>query len=457
MADERWKVLVVDDEATMRDVLRTRLEAWGYEVRLAADAKAGEQAAREFAPWVVLSDVVLPDVGGIELLDTLRAGDPQRAVILITAYGTVDAAVEAMKKGARDFLTKPIDYRKLKALLDELQEEDARRQEARRLERVLDDGAGLGLLLGASKAMAEVFALARSVAKSDASAVITGESGTDKELLARTIHDLGRRREGPFVAVNAAALPEGLTESELFGHERGAFTGAIGSRPGVFEQAHKGTLFLDEIGEMPAALQPKLLRALEDQRIRRIGGSREIAVDARVLAATNQDTRKAIGDGSLRRDLFYRLSVFNLHLPPLRERADDIALLAQHFLGGFNEKHELEIEGIDGAALDLLRGFSWPGNVRELRNVIERASILAREGWIRPQHLPPYVRQPPAEALGSFVLPPDVTAAEAERRLILETLERVDFNKAEAARRLGLDVKTIRNRLHAYGLKVHRK
>jgi len=457
MSEAKPTVLVIDDEATMRDVLRTRLESWGYRVELAADAAGGEEAARRLAPWLVLSDVVLPDADGVELLARLRADDPRRAVILITAYGTVDAAVEAMKQGARDFLTKPLDYRKLRALLDEARDEERRRGEARQLERRLAEGAGLGALLGTSRPMRELFALAERVAESDASALLTGESGTGKELLARTVHDLSRRAARPFVAVNAAALPEGLTESELFGHERGAFTGAVAARPGVFEQAHGGTLFLDEIGEMPAALQPKLLRALEERQIRRVGGHRELDLDVRVLAATNRDARAAMADGGLRADLFYRLSVFTLHLPPLRERPEDIPLLAQSFIGRFNSKHGLAVEGLAPAALDLLRGFSWPGNVRELRNVVERAAILAREGWIDAAHLPPYVREPPAELQGNFVLPPDVTAAEAERRLILETLERVDNNKAEAARRLGLDVKTIRNRLHAYGLKVHRR
>jgi DNA-binding NtrC family response regulator len=457
MAEERLAILVIDDEATMRDVLRTRLEAWGYRVESAHDAASGELAARRGDPWLVISDIVLPDANGLELLARLRDGAPERKVVLITAYGTVDAAVEAMKQGARDFLTKPLDYRRLRALLDELRSEENQHRDARRLERQLEDGAGLGLLLGASKSIREVFALAERVAESEAAALITGESGTGKELLARTIHELSRRRGKPFVAVNAAALPEGLTESELFGHERGAFTGAIAGRPGVFEQAHEGTLFLDEIAEMPAALQPKLLRAVEDRGIRRLGGSREVQVDVRLLAATNRDAREAIANGSLRSDLFYRLSVFTLHLPALRERTEDIPLLAQHFIRGFNDKHGMSVEGIAAPALDLLHAFSWPGNVRELRNVVERAVILARAGWISPTHLPPYVRRPPPEMQGDFVLPADITAAEAERRLILETLERVDFNKAEAARRLGLDVKTIRNRLRSYGLKVHRR
>jgi len=453
MGEARRRILVVDDEATMRDVLRTRLEAWGYEVELAPDAEAGATAAREFDPWLVLSDVVLPDAGGLELLERLRTSEGgEREVVLMTAYGSVDTAVEAMKLGARDFLTKPLDYRRLRSLLEELAREGDRRAETRSLEQRLADGAGLGRLLGTSSGMKEIFELAERLAGSDAAALLTGESGTGKEVLARTIHDLSRRKDGPFVALNAAALPEGLTESELFGHEKGAFTGAVAGRPGVFEQANGGTLFLDEVAEMPIALQPKLLRAVEERKVRRLGSKREIELDVRLLAATNREPRQAIKDGQLRDDLFYRLSVFTLHLPPLRERSEDVALLAQHFLREFNRKHELDVEGVSSAALEAMREFSWPGNVRELRNVVERASILARSGWIEPNHLPPYVREPPADALGDFVLPPDVTAAEAERRLILETLERTGFNKAEAARRLELDVKTIRNRLRAYGV-----
>jgi len=397
--------------------------------------------------------VVLPDAGGLELLERLRTSEGgEREVVLMTAYGSVDTAVEAMKLGARDFLTKPLDYRRLRSLLEELAREGDRRAETRSLEQRLADGAGLGRLLGTSSGMKEIFELAERLAGSDAAALLTGESGTGKEVLARTIHDLSRRKDGPFVALNAAALPEGLTESELFGHEKGAFTGAVAGRPGVFEQANGGTLFLDEVAEMPIALQPKLLRAVEERKVRRLGSKREIELDVRLLAATNREPRQAIKDGQLRDDLFYRLSVFTLHLPPLRERSEDVALLAQHFLREFNRKHELDVEGVSSAALEAMREFSWPGNVRELRNVVERASILARSGWIEPNHLPPYVREPPADALGDFVLPPDVTAAEAERRLILETLERTGFNKAEAARRLELDVKTIRNRLRAYGV-----
>jgi DNA-binding NtrC family response regulator len=442
-------ILVVDDEAAMREVLAVRLEEWGHTVATAFDARTAQEALRRTAVDAVVSDVRLPDASGIELLRSLTAGEPHRPVVLITAYGTVDEAVEAMKLGARDFLTKPLDYAKLRAILAAVAREVAQRRATVDLEAALEHGAGLGPLVGTSPAMHEVYALVRTVAPTATSVLITGESGTGKELVARSVHELSPRGDGPFVALNAAAIPEGLTESELFGHERGAFTGAVSVREGCFELANGGTLFLDEITEMPASLQPKFLRVLEDGRVRRVGGSREIAFDVRVLAATNRDPVEAVAEGLLRRDLYYRLDVFTINMPPLRRRRQDIPLLAQHFVHSHNARHALAVEGLDGEATRLLRAYDWPGNVRELRNVLERAVILAREGWIGPAHLPPYLR---AEAAGDegLVIPADATAAEAERLLILATLDRAGGNKAEAARRLGLDVKTIRNKLRVW-------
>jgi transcriptional regulator with PAS, ATPase and Fis domain len=300
--------------------------------------------------------------------------------------------------------------------------------------------------------MREVYALIKSVAAGDSSVIITGESGTGKELAARTIHELSARAKGPFIAINAAAIPEGLIESEVFGHERGAFTGAISARPGCFELADRGTLFLDEIAEMPMALQPKLLRVLEDGRVRRLGGRQEFSFDVRVLAATNRDPREAVKNGKLREDLYYRLNVFTVTMPPLRDRKEDTVLLAHHFIREFNQKHGMRVEGPGEETLELLKTYSWPGNVREMRNVIERAVILAKAGWIAPSHLPPYIQNPTDESEAKIVLPVGITMAEAEKELILKTLEKVGHNKAEAARQLGVDVKTIRNKLKSYGL-----
>jgi transcriptional regulator with PAS, ATPase and Fis domain len=300
--------------------------------------------------------------------------------------------------------------------------------------------------------MREVYDLIRSVSVTDAAVIITGESGTGKELAARTIHDLSARSKGPFIAINASAIPENLIESEIFGHEKGSFTGATGTRMGCFELASRGTLFLDEIAEMPMPLQPKLLRVIEDRRVRRLGGSQEIFVDVRVIAATNQSPHGAVENGSLREDLFYRLNVFAVALPPLRERKGDVALLTQHFIREFNAKHGTRIEGIREEALELLKAYSWPGNVRELRNVVERAVILAKGDWIERSHLPAYVINPRESTAGRIVLPVGVTFADAEKELILRTLKSVGNNKAEAARQLGLDVKTIRNKLRSYGV-----
>jgi DNA-binding NtrC family response regulator len=447
------KILVVDDEAAMREVLQMRLQEWGFEVCLAEDGIEGKELAESLDPDIVISDVIMPQVSGMELLRSLKAGNPNRPVILVTAQASIDLAVEAMKQGAQDFVTKPIDYTKLKSILETAEHEIDLRRESRRIATQLERGAGFGDFVGTSKVMQDVYDLISSLASSNASVIITGESGTGKELAARTIHELSARSKGPFIAINASAIPENLMESEMFGHEKGAFTGATGVQAGRFEMANHGTLFLDEIAEMPLALQPKLLRVLEDRRVRRVGGSQEFVVDVRVLAATNKEPRSAVESGKLREDLFYRLNVFTVALPPLRERRSDISLLVQAFIREFNAKHNARVESCRIETLELLKTYAWPGNVRELRNIMERAVILTKGPWIEPSHLPAYILNSPASAPRSkIVLPAGVTAAEAEKELILRTLRLTGNNKAEAARQLGLDVKTIRNKLKAYGL-----
>jgi len=447
---DRLTVLVVDDEPAVREVLSMRIEAWGPSVLVAQDVEEAEELIARHRPDLVISDIVLPEASGLDLLGRLMKEDRNLPVILMTAHGSVDVAVEAMKQGARDFLLKPLDYGKLQSLVVAAAAELEQRREALALDDRLERGSGLGRLVGQSRQMRELYRTIELLASSDASAVITGESGTGKEVVARTIHELSRRNAGPFVAINAAAIPEGLIESELFGHEQGAFTGAVHARPGCFELANRGTLFLDEISEMPAALQPKLLRILEDGRVRRLGGKAEMALDVRVLAATNRSPAEAIREGRLREDLYYRLSVFELLLPPLRERADDLPLLAQHFIREANRRHGTAVIGLSDDARGRLEAYAWPGNVRELRNVIERAVIVAREGWIETVHLPPYFRATTPGGEATLVLPIGITAAEAERRLVLKTLQLVGNNKTEAARRLGMDVKTLRSRLKEY-------
>jgi DNA-binding NtrC family response regulator len=452
MESSRICVLVVDDEPALREVLSLRIQDWGYDVCTAVDAADAERVLRSRRPDVVLSDVVLPGISGVELLRWLKRDDDTLPVIMMTAHGNIDDAVEAMKSGARDFLTKPLDYATLHGLLESVAAERRQRELDNELDTNLRGAASLGGLVGRSRSIRELHRLIELVASSDASVIITGESGTGKEVVAHAIHTLSSRRDKPFVALNAAAIPEGLIESELFGHEQGAFTGASRSRAGSFELANGGTLFLDEIAEMPMALQPKLLRILEDKHARRLGGSREIPFDVRVLAATNRAVSVAVRDGLLREDLFYRLNVFEIALPPLRERSDDIALLSRHFVREFSDKHSMPVEGVSDTARGLLEAHAWPGNVRELRNVIERAVIVARGGWIEPRHLSPHIQSLKPGGQSTIQLPLGTTLAEAERLLIMETLDRAGHNKAEAARQLGLDVKTIRNRLRSYGI-----
>lgn len=451
MDKTRLAVLVVDDEPALREVLSLRIADWGYDVRTAGDIAEAERALDSQPADLVLCDVVLPGGSGLELLKRLKRQDERLPVVMITAHGDIDRAVEAMKSGAADFLTKPLDYVMLQALLETAAGELRQRNDSHSLDVHLERQQSTAGLVGQSRPMRELRRIVEMLASSDASAILSGESGTGKEVVARAIHAMSTRRDKPFVAINAAAIPEGLIESEVFGHEQGAFTGATKSRAGVFELANGGTLFLDEIAEMPISLQPKLLRILEEGSARRLGGSREIPFDVRVIAATNRNPAQAIRDGRLREDLFYRLNVFELKLPPLRDRVDDVGLLAQHFIRELGQKHGVDVQGVGDTARQLLEAHSWTGNVRELRNVIERAVIVARSGWIEPRHLPPYLQALRPGGEPTVTLPSGTTLAEAERVLIMQTLERTGNNKAEAARQLGLDVKTIRNKLRSYG------
>jgi DNA-binding NtrC family response regulator len=442
------KILLADDDADMRELLHIRLQQWGFDVHVASDGEQARDLVESVNPDLVISDVLMPKLSGLDLVRWLKAGNPDRPVLLFTIQASVDLAVEAMKLGAQDFLTKPLDFGKLKASLDSILGDVKSKDESKKLAVQLEKGAGFRNFVGISRAMRELYTLIQSVSQTDTSVLITGESGTGKELVARSVHDLSARASGPFIAINTAAIPETLIESEIFGHEKGAFTGAIGMHQGCFEMAHQGTLFLDEIAEMPSHLQPRLLRVLQDGRLRRVGGRKEFEFDVRVIAATNLEVRSAIENGKLREDLYYRLNVFGLRAPPLRERKEDIHLLAQHFIRESNQKHGTQVEALRARALKLLVDYSWPGNVREMRNVIERAVILAQSDWIETSHLPAYL----VEENSVLLTPSSLTAADAERELILKTLKGVGNKKSEAARRLGLDVKTIRNKLKSYGM-----
>ncbi len=448
------KILVVDDEEAMLEVLQLRLEGWGHQVWTASDGKSAVRIFEDNGYDLVMSDVLMPGMTGLELLHRLQSDNPDLPVVLITAHGSIELAVAAMKEGAHDFITKPLDYDKLQDILDSVEKRlEVSAALGLQFEGKAQDLAGFGPLIGDSERMREVYRLIQAAAPSDVAVLITGESGTGKELVARCIHQLSARSRHTFFAVNASAIPTELMESEIFGHEKGAFTGAVERRPGCFELAHQGTLFLDEIGEMPPELQPKLLRVLEDGTVRRLGSSAEFQFDVRVVSATNRTPQEGIRQGKLREDLFYRLNVLSIDLPPLRERRGDIAMLAEHFLQQFARKHQSRSREISAEALKVLRDYPWPGNVRELRNVVERVVVLAGAERIESSHLPPELLslQPAAES-EDLQFPAGITAREAEKQLILSTLERVGHNKAEAARQLGLDVKTIRNKLKAYGL-----
>jgi DNA-binding NtrC family response regulator len=461
------RVLIVDDEPAMREVLVARLERWGFQCTAVDTVAAAKAVVERFHPDVVISDLVMPDATGLDLLESLRQSDERRTILLITSYGTIDTAVKAIKGGAAHFLTKPLDYAALRAQLEAAPQIDevattvslgAVRETP--TEFAAAPAVGDGGMVGAHPSLVRMQDRIRAAARGDAPVFIVGESGTGKELVARTIVAQSPRRDRPFIVVNAAAIPEQLVESELFGSEKGAFTGADKARAGLFELAHTGTLFLDEITEMPMALQAKLLRTLEDGRIRRVGGRVEIPCNVRIIAATNRAPTLAVEQGRLRHDLHYRLDVVRVDVPPLRERASDIVLLARHFLADCVRRYGVATPvAIDDDAIAVLERHRWPGNIRELKNVVERAFVVAAPGSIGVAHLglePLSLGDRAASSLGAdapahgMVIPHGLTLAEAERIVILETLKRVDGNKAEAARRLGLDVKTIRNKLKSF-------
>src|SRR5499425_2104699 len=453
MAQER--VLIVEDEENERTGLAELVSSWGYSAETACDGQDGYEKVLSWSPSIVITDLKMPRLGGLELLERI-AGDSQTiAVIVVTAQGTIDSAVQAMRIGAYDYITKPIDTSRLRTILQNASALLGARLELEATRRKLRDAGSLGSLVGPSKKMQEIFRLIEMVAPSTASVLITGASGTGKELVARTIHSLSNRRARPFVAINCAAIPETLIESEIFGHEKGAFTGALERRTGCFELAEGGTLLLDEIGEMPVATQAKLLRVLEDRKLRRLGSKVETPVDVRVLAATNKTPEEAVAKGQLRNDLFYRLNVFNIHMPPLRDHMEDLPDLVHALLADMNEKHGRKVSAVSEAVLNQFNNYAWPGNVRELRNTIERAVIVCDTGMIETKHLPPGFGQAPLRTAANdpdaVRLGVGTTVEEAEKMLILKTLEATSNNKTRAAEILGISLKTLHNKLKEYG------
>src|SRR5436189_2799824 len=378
------RVLIVEDEPAARLGLEQLVKSWGFVAESASDGEEALEKVTTFRPAIVITDLIMPRMDGLGLLRALQQQGADATTLLLTAQGTVETAVEAMKEGAYDYLTKPVDIQRLKILLDKIVERLETMREVKALRRQLREHGAFGSLIGNSAEMRKIYSVVEQASPTSASVLITGESGTGKELVAQTIHQLSPRATFPFVAINCAAIPETLLESEIFGHEKGAFTGAADRRQGCFELADRGTLFLDEIGEMTPATQVKLLRVLQERRFRRLGGKIEQTVDVRVIAATNIDPLEAVQNGKLREDLFYRLNVFSLRLPSLRERKDDMSLLVQSFINEFNGRNQRTIAGVDQQAMRMLEQYAWPGNVRELRNVIERATIIAPGPFIEP-------------------------------------------------------------------------
>jgi DNA-binding NtrC family response regulator len=452
MAANEKRILVVEDEPVTRQAWCELIVSWGFKVAAARNGQEGFEMAHSFEPHILLADLKMPRKDGITMLKELRESGLNMATIIISGEGDIPEAVQAIKQGAYDYLRKPVDPQHLRVLLNNLAEHLNLSAENIRLRRRLMGAGELGLMIGQSLALRRVMSLIEQVAPSSASVVITGESGTGKELAARTIHELSPRRNGPYVAVNCAAIPETLMESELLGHERGAFTGADRRREGCFELANGGTLMLDEITELRIELQAKLLRVIEEQQLRRVGGTTEVPLDVRVLAASNRPLPQAIQEGRLREDLFYRLNVFSIELPPLRDRIEDIEPLTEHFIGQLGGYHRNHITGIDHDCLQTLKGCPWPGNVRQLRNVIERALIVSNGPLLSCPDLPPDLRPVGPRDLG-FQVRVGSSLDDIERTLIYRTIEFAGGNKTRAAEILGVSIKTLYNRLERYEVK----
>ena len=448
MASSRSIVLVVDDDAATRQGLTALLESWGYLTREAADGKAALAACDQELPHAIVTDLMMPALNGLEFIAALGTRVQQIGIIFVTGQATVDSAVQAIKLGAYDYLPKPLEPQRLRDVLEKALKQIALARDAGALRQRLESPLGsYGALIGKSAPMRKLYQQIGQIAATSAAVLISGESGTGKELVAQTLHDLSPRREGNFLALNCAAISPTLMESELFGHEKGAFTNAVERHLGCFEQADGGTLFLDEITEMALEVQPKFLRVLEEGQVRRIGGNKNIAVSVRVVAATNRQPLAAVKEGKLRQDLFYRLNVFHLELPPLRERREDIALLAGYFLESFAAKYE---KGPLEWAADFapaLQGHQWPGNVRELRNAMERLSVLAEGPTLRAADFKQYCLSALIEEASELA---PMSLAEAERRAIERALGATGGNKTQAAQLLGITPKTLNAKLALY-------
>jgi DNA-binding NtrC family response regulator len=445
--------LIIDSDQEHTEALTASMQASGYDVRTTLPEQSAIEVAESFAPTAIVADPAADGYDAFTLLRELRIQNPHTPVILTARNSSVELALRAIQEeGAYHYFEKPVDRDKFLAVLERAAELSEARRENEILRRQLRDRGAFGELVGNSEAMQRVYALIEQVASSSASVLITGESGTGKELVARSIHNLSPRRSAPFLAINCSAIPDTLMESELFGHEKGAFTGAVSRRHGCFELANSGTLLLDEIGEMPTLLQAKLLRVLEERVVHRLGSRKDVPVDVRLLAATNKEPHGAVRDGMLREDLLYRLNVISIHLPRLAERLEDLPLLTQHLITRLAAKHNRPARFISAAALDALRYHSWPGNVRELRNVIERAVVICSGEQIERHHFAPYPfdQRQKLRSEDTVTFPVGTPLREIEKEMILRTLDKTGNNKTRAAQLLNISLKTLHNKLNDY-------
>jgi len=453
-------VLIVDDEVGTRESIKMILKL-DYEVLLAKNAEEAFLQIKEHSPDVILLDIILPDIDGLRVLEKIKAGDPDAIVIMITATKTVKTAVEAMKLGAYDYVTKPFDIDELRLIISRSLSTQALEKEVKYLRKEIGKSYGPGNIIAKSKVMESIFTVVRQIADSKSTVLIMGESGTGKELVSRAIHYGSNRKNFPFVTINCAAIPETLIESELFGHERGAFTNAIEKKLGRFEIAHRGTLFLDEIGELSLSTQAKILRFLEEKEFNRVGGSKTIKVDVRLITATNRDLKQLLKKGAFREDLYYRINVVPIVIPPLRERKEDIPMLLDHFMKKFNTENNKKVKGVSKEALELMMNYEWPGNVRELENLIERVIALTANEYIQPNELPfPVINIPKINGLKDSVLDGKVPFLEAEeefeRGIILDALKRANFIQSHAADILGISRRILKYKMDKLGISQDR-
>ncbi len=449
--DQRRDILVVDDDTGHRTMLKTLLGGWGYRVFEADDGSTAIATVQKMPFDLILMDIRMVKVSGLEALETIKGINPAIPVIIMTAYSSVESAIEAMKKGAYEYLTKPLDFEEMRMKMEKAMDHSKLKEENRILKEIIGEQFDSRNIIGSSPVMINLLETTSKAAASEATVLITGESGTGKEMIAGAIHFNSPRKDHPFIKLNCAAISEGLLESELFGHEKGSFTGAIRRREGRFRQAHQGSLFLDEISEMSLAMQAKLLRVIQEKEFTRVGGEEVIFVDVRIIAATNKDLLSEVKNGNFREDLYYRLNVITLKVPPLRSRREDIPLLSEHFLTMFSQKNHKDIKGFTPQAMDRIIKYDWPGNVRQLMNTIESAVVLSNSPYLAEQDLP--IISPEGEpGQPVHLITPELPLDEVEKTTILKTLEAARGNKSEAARRLGITRVTLHKKLRRYGV-----